>query len=185
TQRLKPMPTLFLPEQSNAWRVREPDSFPVTLTADPLQITPWQGTGRGQRRLPSIHRAAPTAGPGEFSLLVPRGCTVRVNQTPVVAGLRVLRHRDAIRIGRAPAFYFSTERLARVETFPGSDVTTHCSRCRSEILAGDAVVQCPICKTTMHEMPDKKRGCWHFSATCVCGGPTDFSADYRWHPGDL
>ncbi len=179
------MSAFFLPDPSGAWRRCEPEHYPVALSVEPLAITPWQGNGRGQRRLPSIHRAPMNAGPGDFALLAPRGCAVRVNQTRVVSGLRVLRHRDAIRIGQAPAFYFTTERLARVEIFLGADVATHCPRCRSEIFAGDAVVQCPICTITMHEMPDKKRGCWRFSATCVCGGPTDFSAGNQWHPGDL
>lgn len=179
------MSAFFLPGQSDAWRVCEPAGFPVALMSDPLDIIPWQGTGRGLRRLPSIHRVAPSAGLAGFSLLVPRDCAVRVNQSPVVSGLRVLRHRDAIRIGQAPVLYFTTERLARVETFPGFDQPTHCPRCRREILAGDAVVQCPACKITMHEMPANERGCWSYATTCVCGGPTDFSAGYQWHPGDL
>jgi len=180
------MPAFFLANRTDDWRVCEPEEFPVALIPDPLGVVTWKGSGDRHRLLPSVHRAAPLAGRARFSLLAPPGCCVWVNQGRVFSGLRVLRHRDAIRIGQAPALYFTTERLAQVETFPGSDEATHCPRCRSEILPNDAVVRCPGCQVAMHEMPAEKRGCWSYAPTCcVCGGPTDFSTGYQWHPGSL
>ncbi len=180
------MSGFFLVERTDAWRVCEPEEFPVALISEPLDVVAWQGNGHRYRRLPSVHRVTPSAGLAEFSLLVPPGCAVSVNQSHAFTGLRVLRHRDAIRIGPAPALYFTKERQARVETFAGSDEPTHCPRCRSEILPNDAVVRCPSCQVAMHEIPAEKRGCWSYSPTCcVCGGPTDFSVGYQWHPGSL
>jgi len=180
------MSAFFLHDRSTEWRVCAPEKFPVALIPDPLDVVACKDSGHRHRRPPSVHRAAPVAERAEFLLLAPPGCTVWVNQSRVFSGLRVLRHRDAIRIGRAPTLYFTTERLARVETFAGSDEPTHCPRCRSEILPNDAVVRCPGCQVAMHEIPAEKRGCWSYSPTCcVCGGSTDFTAGYQWHPGSL
>ncbi len=180
------MATLFLPTPSDAWCARELSVLPMTLIPDPLDVVPWEGDGWQGRQLPSVHRSDPSSGSAEFSLLAPRGCAVWVNQCLVTAGLRVLRHRDAIRIGQAPVLYFSTEQLARVEAFSASDGPAHCPRCCSEILPNDEVVRCPGCQVALHHMPAGGRGCFTYASTCcVCGGPTDFSAEYRWHPGSL
>ena len=180
------MSSFFLQDPSCAWRVCEPNGYPVALMTDPPDVVTCHGDGRRHRGLPSVHRVAPSAGRVEFALLVPPGCPVWVNQTRAFSGLRVLRHRDSVRIGQAPALYFSTERRARVETFPGSEEPTYCPRCRSEILPNDAMVRCPGCQVAMHEIPAQERGCWSYAPTCcVCGGPTDFCADYQWHPGSL
>ena len=180
------MATLFLQTPQGHWRVCELSVFPMMLIPDPLGVVPWESDGQARRQAPSLHRSAPSSGSAAFSLLVPRGSKLSVNQCRITAGLRVLRHRDAIRIGQAPVLYFSTEKLAGVETFPGSDEPTHCPRCCSEIHPNDDVVRCPSCQVALHHMPAGGRGCFTYSPTCpVCGGPTDLRAEYQWHPGML
>ena len=47
--------------------------------------------------------------------------SVLVNGDPLLLGVRVLTDRDELRIGGGPPFYFSRERLAKIEPFPLED----------------------------------------------------------------
>lgn len=118
-------------------------------------------------------------------LLAPTNAGIGINETPLETGLRILRDRDAIRLADAPTMYFSTERLARIEAFAGTE--TVCPRCRLEINAGDAAVRCPACGVWHHERVAEGQNCWTYAKTCaLCDQPTDLErAELRWTPERL
>ncbi|MCZ6619475.1 MAG: hypothetical protein O7E57_15235, partial [Gammaproteobacteria bacterium] len=77
-------------------------------------------------------------GVATWLLLAPGNIPVRINNTPLLSGIRVLADRDAIRVSDHPTSYFSTEQLARIVAFPdGSQV---CARCKLPISKGDEAV---------------------------------------------
>ena len=120
------------------------------------------------------------AGNDSWVLLARSMSAVRVNGRPVVAGIRVLRDRDEIVVGGSRSF-FSTERLARVESFPGSDGAAFCPRCKLEILKDTPALQCPGCRSWYHQREDL--GCWLYSPTCqLCPKTTPLDAGYEWEP---
>lgn len=119
-------------------------------------------------------------GDGGWVLLVRPLNSVRVNGRPVVAGLRVLRDRDEIVAGGARAF-FSTERLARVEAFPGGEGAVFCARCRQQMEMETPAVRCPGCGSWCHQRDDL--GCWLYAPACpLCDQATPLDAGYRWQP---
>jgi hypothetical protein len=97
--------------------------------------------------------------------------------------IRVLSDRDEIRVaGRGRAF-FSAERLARIEPFPGADKRVDCPRCKQPIAAGSAAVRCPnqSCGRWFHM--DDEFPCWTYEgAPCICSQPTALDGGYRWSP---
>jgi hypothetical protein len=55
----------------------------------------------------------------------------------------VLQDRDEIRAGAVGALFFSTETLARIAEFAGSDRAIYCGRGRQAMPNGDPAVRCP------------------------------------------
>ncbi|MFN0058695.1 MAG: hypothetical protein ACKVX7_09600 [Planctomycetota bacterium] len=107
---------------------------------------------------------------------------VHVNGRPLAAQLAVLRDRDEIRLAAGAQFLFSTERLARVQPYPGAPRPAHCPRCRQPVNAGQPSVACPQCGLWHHE-DAPTLACWSYSpaSACVCHFPT--AADgYRFTP---
>ena len=150
------------------------------------------------------HRLAVGSGAGALSIVptsqaggqtawalivgVPQGAA-RVNAMRLPHGIRMLRHRDEIRLGNE-RFFFSTESLARIEPFPGLDarggvVSARCPRCTDPIHAGAPAVRCPSCDIWHHEMPEIGRACWSYWTCAVCGGPNDITDEFRWDPTHL
>src|SRR5262245_46912770 len=85
---------------------------------------------------------------------------VSLNGEVVQSGIRVLADRDEIRVaGRGRAF-LSTERLARIEPFPGAARRVDCPRCKQPIDAGCDAVRCPnpACSRWFHMGDDLP--CW-------------------------
>jgi hypothetical protein len=126
-----------------------------------------------------------SGGDGEYWLLAGSE-SVRVNGLPLLAGIRVLRDRDEIRVDGDPPVYFSTEKLARVECFPGAARPTFCARCKVEIEVGSAAVQCPNCGVWCHET--EELNCWSYpeARTCpLCDHRNSLDATYRWTPASL
>lgn len=118
-------------------------------------------------------------------LLAPRNIPVRINNTSLECGIRVLADRDAIRISDRPTVYFSIEQLARIVAFP--DVEQTCARCKLPISKGDDALCCPQCGVWHHEHQGEGRKCWSYGDRCtVCNQVTDLDlADFRWTPGGL
>lgn len=118
-------------------------------------------------------------------LLTPPSVSILVNGAPVLTGIRVLRNKDEIRIaGTGRRFYYSTERLARVETFAGSELVVFCPRCKREITKGSEAVRCPQCQIWHHQ--SEPLDCWTYSSSCsLCDQPTGLDTGYRWTPEAL
>ena len=107
-----------------------------------------------------------------------------VNGQPLLAGITVLRDRDEILLGGRTRLYFSTEELAKVEPFPGSDGPVFCSRCRQPVQPGTPAVLCPCCGHWCEQSETKP--CWTYGPTCpLCEQPTAFDNGLRWTPETL
>jgi hypothetical protein len=110
--------------------------------------------------------------------------SIRVNGTPLASGIRVLEHRDEIHLGENPPVYFSTERPARVEPFPGAERPIRCPRCRLEIRPGDPAVCCPKCAVSSHE--SEEYHCWTYPGAETCAScrnqPNTLDDALNWVP---
>lgn len=116
-----------------------------------------------------------------WALMAPAGSRVQVNGRAPLAGLCVLRDRDEIRLGNGEVLYFSTDSLATVVPFSGSDRSVFCGRCRQRIDAGVPVVCCPDCGIWFHQGSDLP--CWTYSEKCAfCGRATALDAGFMWAP---
>ncbi|MGA7342134.1 MAG: hypothetical protein WBE72_03280 [Terracidiphilus sp.] len=123
---------------------------------------------------------AEALGTGVWALIARPDSDVRVNSRAVPAGLCVLTDRDEIRVG-GEVQYFSTETLAAVEAFPGSERAMFCGRCRQQIEAGSQAVHCPNCGVWYNQSGDLP--CWTYSDKCTfCGHPTALDAGFAWTP---
>lgn len=109
---------------------------------------------------------------------------IALNGEVVHGAIRVLADRDEIRVAGCGRVFFSTERLARVEPFPGADKRLDCPRCKLEIEVAQAAVRCPnpSCGRWFHQLAE--RPCWTY-ADCVCSQPTALDNGYRWSPEGL
>ncbi len=121
-----------------------------------------------------------------WALLAPVDSKVRINDSLLETGIRVLTDRDAIRVADMPTMYFSTERLAVIEAYPDAE-PVYCARCRTLICEGDAAVCCNQCGVWHHEQAAGGKACWSYATTCTsCDQSTDLdSAAYRWTPENL
>src|SRR5271169_6705353 len=99
-----------------------------------------------------------------WALAAGAGAAVRVNGALLVTGLGVLSDRDEIRVNGSPPLFFSTETLAAVQPFPGSDRPVFCGRCRRQIKQGDPAVRCPAC-SIWHEQ-SAQYPCWTYHDKC-------------------
>jgi Prokaryotic RING finger family 1 len=160
----------------------------------------WQTNGDAQWSPTALHGASCLSGDSiellqDASLEVARrDCLILtrpaagalLNGLPLDAGIRVLADRDAIRLPGEGPRYFSTETLAKVETFP-SQAPVICARCKLPLAPGDDAVACPTCGTWHHSPIDGGESCWTYAATCaaLCGQATSLEAGYRWTPAEL
>lgn len=125
----------------------------------------------------------------QWLVLAGESPAVRVNGRPLMAGLRLLRDRDAVafvdpQTSADITLFFSTEQLVQILPLPDDRAGTVCPRCRQGIDVGSPAVRCPECGTWHDETP--QRNCWTYAATCaVCGATTDLAAGYRWTPEEL
>ena len=119
----------------------------------------------------------------EWALIV-RRAGVTVNGWPLLSGMTLLREGDEVRVGVEEAWFFSSERLARMEALPELDPAPVCPRCKQRIEEDTPSVRCPGCDVWYHET--ESLPCWSYTGTCgLCGQPTDLSAGYRWTPETL
>lgn len=121
------------------------------------------------------------AGSPEWVLVAGQQVRLHLNGEPLQLGLRVLRHKDEIRIG-GQRCYFSTEELAKVIAFEGLAQPVFCPRCKEKIEPGDLCVRCPNCGAYHHQ--SERFPCWTYAPTCaVCGQQsTELDAGYSWTP---
>jgi hypothetical protein len=125
----------------------------------------------------------PPASSAGWAVLTGPGTRIRVNGVAIAVGIATLRHRDEIGFECGAPLYFSTERLASVETYTASD-SPRCPRCTLPIEAGDLYVRCPGCNVLHHQLPDRE--CFSYSPSCaLCDQSSSLAADFRWSPGGL
>ena len=138
-------------------------------------------TGEGTRPLlpaPRIKRFVGPDGKEEWLLIAPPR-RLRLNGILDALGFRLLEHKDEIRLPGEPSVFFSTERLPRVEKFPGAAHPVVCGRCRDTLAPNVEAVACPNpgCKTWHH------RQCWEYTTSCShCAQLTRLDAGFAWVP---
>lgn len=150
----------------------------------PLACVDASGTPASDPREPCavILRAGEKASP-LWAIAADDDSAVRVNGESPVAGLRILNDRDLIRTGEGEQYYFSTEVLAQIEPFPGSERPVFCGRCRQAIEAGALAVRCPGCGVWYNQSPELP--CWTYSEKCAfCGAASDLEKGFEWTPED-
>ena len=126
-----------------------------------------------------------SSGEGIWVLISSPRSDIRVNGIRHT-GLKHLRDRDEIRMAGVGRFYFSTERLAREESFPGGGRKILCGRCKSPIRKGDTVIRCPECGLWHHQSRESGKLCWTYASLCSgCACSTEILASFRWCPDGL
>lgn len=167
-----------------AWAVSrlDDDRTVYVLTGDPRRPVRIPGTDGAPGHI--LLQSSPESGMDAWALLCPPGLRVRVNGDPVRTGIRVLQDRDEVLLDGTERLFFSTERAARPEPFPGSERRVVCPRCKQPIAKGDMAVRCPNCGVWSHQ--SETYPCWSYTDACaVCGHPTAMDDRYRWTPDAL
>jgi hypothetical protein len=106
-----------------------------------------------------------------------------VNGVPLPAmGIRLLADRDEISCPGLGSVFFSTETLAAVVEFPGSDRPVSCGRCRQTIKPGSPAVKCPGCGIWYDQSQEFPCWCYRETPCAFCGQSTALDAGYNWIP---
>jgi hypothetical protein len=172
------MAQIWARSESGDWEAVKVEGDAFALVAGPQPIAP-PDTEAGVLCRRFAGRSRET-----WVLLSSPSVDLRVNGAPLLTGIRVLEDRDAIQLSDESPTYFSSERLAEVELFPGSPEAVYCPRCKTEIAAGGAAVRCPGCESWHHQ--NETFGCWLYADRCaLCDHPTALDAGYRWSPEEL
>jgi hypothetical protein len=151
----------------------------VDISVNPPRVLA-DGFRLGEDTLAAVIRAGAGDSP-VWVLLAAADSGVRVNGFAPVAGLRVLQDRDEIRAAASGTLFFSTETLARVEEFPGSERAIFCGRCRQPMEKGQLAVRCPQCGIWYHQTGALP--CWTYAPACgFCPQSTSLDAGYAWTP---
>lgn len=177
------MAHLWTEDADGAWAVLPLTSEPLDLARVPATVGSLRPRRRPAPRGGVVLRSVTLAGTGSVTwvLIAGGGAGVRVNGMSTPSGIRVLSDRDEIRIDGVGSVFFSTERLASVEPYPGGDREIHCPRCRQAVDPGAAAVRCPGCGVWHHQSPELP--CWSYASTCaLCPQATALDAGFRWTP---
>jgi len=136
-------------------------------------------------------------GQGESWLfLLPPDTRAYVNGQRLSLGMRVLRDLDEILLpmtstaeaeaAEPQRLFFSTERLAMVQPFPGAEKPVFCSRCKDLIQVGQLAVRCPSGRCGLWHHETAEQPCWTYAEKCSnCDQATALDAGYRWTPDQL
>ena len=155
---------------------------PIDLTASPPRRAVDPVSEKGVSAVLAPAPAAPDA-PPVWVMMAQPAIDVQVNGLRLSTGLLVLADRDEIRVGGLASMFFSSETLARVEAFPGSERPVYCGRCRQEIAKGAGAVRCPRCGIWYNQ--SEELPCWTYTETCAfCPQPTSLEAGFQWVPED-
>jgi hypothetical protein len=154
--------------------------YALRSTTPPLEAV--DAPGHAQDAPATLCRLSPATPAARWALLAADTAAVYVNGSPLPLGLRVLLHKDEVRIGDQH-FYFSAERLPQVEPFPVLGRPVACGRCGGALRPSMPAVSCPSCGTWSHSSTDLP--CWRYDPTCPrCDQRTD-ADDYTWSPACL
>lgn len=176
------MAQIFTRNADDGWSVTPLTAKAVELSgATPVEIANVSTDVKHSHSLPEIHLSE-SAGKEVWALLIPAEFQIWVNGRRV-SQIRILRHRDSIWSPGSDAVFFSTEKLAKVEVYPGHSERLDCPRCKLPIREGHEIVVCPGCSTAHHMLPAEDLPCWTYNATCsACSYSSDMSDDLRWVP---
>ncbi|MCR9096662.1 MAG: hypothetical protein NXI30_20760 [bacterium] len=127
--------------------------------------------------------STPAVASGGWAILWEPGNRISINGVATATGVAILRNRDEIALDGGSRLYFSTERLAAVETYVDAD-SPRCPRCTLPIERGERYVRCPGCSVLHHQESDRE--CFTYSSTCaLCDQPTSLDTGFRWSPEGL
>jgi uncharacterized protein YbaR (Trm112 family) len=177
------MAHLWVKTDSEQWAVLplEADAFALT-TNPPSPLNNPSGVDNAMSRVVLLRQAR--AEETSWVLIAGAERDARINGDHLMLGVRTIEDRDEIHIEGTGTFYFSTESLARVESFPGSKESLYCPRCKQAVESGNSAVKCPQCRTWYHQAEDLP--CWVYAETCaLCPQATDFDSGFRWTPEEL
>ena len=180
------MPHLWIEDSPCEWAALKLGGGSLNLTASPPGRCAENAAAPVALCVSSAKSDRPNESPSAWFLLSSReAATVWVNGLPYSAGaIRLMRHRDEIRLPDGRRIFFSEESPAEVAPFPGVGDRAVCPRCRLELAQGAASVRCPKCRVHHHQSED--RPCWTRTAACaVCGADTDLEYPSVWSPEEL
>ena len=176
------MAQLFI-EDGFEWTVAslDGDAYALSSDAEPALRPRLVSNGEAASE-PVIERASDLSGEETWVVFHSPGSALRINGTALATGIRVLSHRDELRLtGVAGRAFFSLEGLARVDPFAGIE-GSRCPRCQQPIESGCEAVRCAQCHVFHHQSADFP--CWTYAPTCALDDqPTDLEAGFRWSPG--
>jgi hypothetical protein len=175
------MAHLWLRHDGNDWSAMPLTGHAMDISVHPPRILA-ESFRLGEDSRAALIRVA-TEDPPVWVLLVSAGSDVRINGFAPVADVRVLQDRDEIRVTPTGALFFSTEMLARVEEFPGSERAVFCGRCRQAMEKGQMAVRCPHSRCGIWYHQTGKLPCWTYAPSCgFCPQPTSLDAGFSWIP---
>ncbi len=183
------MSHIWVRDQENEWAILRLDCDALALDHSPPRPLPAEeavaSARAGDRAILIRLSGRRDAGDDRrWALLASGRSRVRINGLPPIAGLRILDDRDEIAVTGPGTIYFSTERQARVEPFPGGDEPAHCPRCKLAMEAGSPAIRCPRCDTWHHQ--SSVYPCYTYTDSCaLCDQPTAVDAGFRFTPEDL
>lgn len=180
------MAQIFVAEGSE-WLVARLDADAYALWGDAEHsLRPRRLADADDGSSPLIVRVARSPGEECWAAVHTPGSALRVNGTALVTGIRVLSHRDELRLaGVAGRVFFSLEGLAAVVPFVGVE-GSRCPRCQQPIELGSPAVRCPNPQCGVWHHESEEFGCWTYSPTCaLCDQSTDLEGGFRWTPQEL
>ncbi|HEX8000754.1 MAG TPA: PHD finger domain-containing protein [Pyrinomonadaceae bacterium] len=172
------MAHLWLKNESDQWAVMPLEADGFVLTTNP----PRPFRNRTEESASSVLLLCERReGESTWVLICGREREVRVNGVSLLLGVRVVAHRDEISVDGTRKLYFSTESLARIETFTGASLALYCPRCKQSVEREASAVRCPQCRVWYHQSEDLP--CWSYAETCaLCPQPTALDAGFQWTP---
>jgi hypothetical protein len=176
---------LIFVEDGTEWPVARLEGDRHALWGDAeVSLRPRRAGHADDGSLPLILRVADSPSDERWVLVHSPGSALRINGTALVTGIRVLSHRDELRLaGIAGRVFFSLEGLAHVAPFDGVE-GSRCPRCQQPIEPGSPAVRCPQCGVWHHE--SEEFGCWTYSPICsLCDQPTALEGGFRWTPEEM
>lgn len=176
------MAHIWIPNQAQTWAAIELDTAAVVLTPNPPHVATEPLPPAAGPRVWLVQ--VPGQGDETWVLLSEDSASVAVNGAGVTTGIRVLADRDEIRSPYFGRLFFASERLARIEPFPGSAQTACCPRCRQPLEQGAPSVKCPAARCGIwHHQGPPPLDCWTRRHHCaLCAQPTELDRGYGWSP---
>jgi hypothetical protein len=175
----------FFVENGCEWPVAPLEGDAHTLRGDAeVSLRPRPSADADDGARPLILRAPSASGDEQWVVIHAPGTGLRINGTALATGIRLLSHRDELRLaGVAGRAFFSLEGLARAAPFDGVE-GSRCPRCQQGIEPGTPAVRCPQCGVWHHE--SEEFACWSYSPNCaLCDQHTELDAGFRWTPDEV